>query len=407
MRVSELRVEAQGAVRRACARVVWEDARRPDATPWIDTDGAPAADLEATSEAFLVALAPVALAAGERRLSLEATVDPVALDGARRAVAQLRAWDARLAPLVLEAASTAPRAPRRGRRSALFLSGGVDSLSLLRRNRLDVACGTPGAFEDGVFVFGLGSFDVEADVPHPARLRAFRAQRARLERLGRTTSLDVVAVCTNLRTLHPSWAAWRDLGFGAGLAAVAHAMPSRWTDVAVASGGVRGAMPPHASHPALDPCWSSGAVAIVHGEPGRARMDKLRDVAAWGEALDALQVCLHHEALPPEVANCGRCEKCLRTRLGLLALGRLPRATTLPGAPTRDELSAYRPAYEDVTGYAADLAAALDAAGRPAEAALVRHAVAREARRARRHASRWHRWWRTLRRRRGPAAGPV
>ncbi|MCC7139476.1 MAG: hypothetical protein IT460_13725 [Planctomycetes bacterium] len=406
--MSELRVEACGEARRACARVVWEDARRPDVTPWIDTDGAPAADLEAAPEAFLVALAPVALAAGERRLALEATVDPVALEGARRAVAQLRAWDARLAPLALEAASTAPRAPRRGRRSALFLSGGVDSLSLLRRNRLDVAVGAPGAFEDGVFVFGLGSFDLEGDAPHPARLRAFQAQRARLERLARTTSLGLVAVRTNLRTFHPSWAAWRDLGFGAALAAVAHALPSRWTDVAVASGGVRGAMPPHASHPALDPCWSSGAVAIVHGEPGRARMDKLRDVAAWDEALDALQVCLHHDVPPPDGrANCGRCEKCLRTRLGLLALGRLPRATTLPGAPTREELAAYRPAYEDVTGYAADLAAALDAAGRPAEAALVRRAVAREARRARRHASTWHRWWRALRRRRGPAAGPV
>ena len=49
-----------------------------------------------------------------------------------------------------------------------------------------------------------------------------------------------------------------------------------------------------------------------------ARLEKVRDLANWPTALEALRVC---PARLEDGGNCGKCEKCLRTRLELLAAG--------------------------------------------------------------------------------------
>jgi hypothetical protein len=49
-----------------------------------------------------------------------------------------------------------------------------------------------------------------------------------------------------------------------------------------------------------------------------SRLEKVRDLASWPTAIAALRVC---PTRLEDGANCGRCEKCLRTRLELLAAG--------------------------------------------------------------------------------------
>ena len=51
-----------------------------------------------------------------------------------------------------------------------------------------------------------------------------------------------------------------------------------------------------------------------------SRLDKLRIIADWDVALDHMRVCL---ANVPDELNCGKCEKCVRTMLGLEAIGAL------------------------------------------------------------------------------------
>ena len=75
---------------------------------------------------------------------------------------------------------------------------------------------------------------------------------------------------------------------------------------------------PVGSHPAVDGLFSSQRIAIIHDGARFTRLDKVRDLASWPTALAVLRVC--PESAETE-ANCGRCEKCLRTRLELLAAG--------------------------------------------------------------------------------------
>jgi hypothetical protein len=75
---------------------------------------------------------------------------------------------------------------------------------------------------------------------------------------------------------------------------------------------------PMGSHPATDGLFSSQRIRVIHDGGRFSRLDKVRDLVNWPTALAALRVCPAH---PESGVNCGKCEKCLRTRLELLAAG--------------------------------------------------------------------------------------
>jgi hypothetical protein len=72
------------------------------------------------------------------------------------------------------------------------------------------------------------------------------------------------------------------------------------------------------SHPAVDALFSSQRVTLIHEGARFSRVDKVRELASWPTALETLRVC---PANVGDQANCGLCEKCLGTRLELLAAG--------------------------------------------------------------------------------------
>jgi hypothetical protein len=262
---------------------------------------------------------------------------------------------------------------------------------MFRANRLAHPEGDPARFLDAIHLFGWHLDDLEGTEPRPERWRVHRDQQARMRRLGERAGFQVLPVRSNLRHFQPSYEFSHDVGFGAGMIAVAHAFRRRLTEVGFAStGDVTGEIP-HASHPLLDHLHSSGAVATRMEEPRVTRFAKARAVAAWEDALPALQVCLLHECLPSERANCGRCEKCLRTTLEFIALGALERATSLPRRDlVPDDLATVRFATPTQHRFALETVAGLRAHGRADLADAVEAGVRRSIRHARHKA--WRRW---------------
>jgi len=94
------------------------------------------------------------------------------------------------------------------------------------------------------------------------------------------------------------------------------------------SNDVSSGIGPWGSHPLLDPLLGTESVALIHDGIGRSRAEKALLLPGSPEARDHLFVCFD----PPErgVANCGRCEKCLRTMLELLIGGGLEGSRTFP-----------------------------------------------------------------------------
>ena len=75
-------------------------------------------------------------------------------------------------------------------------------------------------------------------------------------------------------------------------------------------------------------------MAIEHHGLEMSRFAKTAIVAEWPLALDHVNVCISPES---DGENCGHCEKCLRTMLALIALGKLHVTAAFPSRDLRAE----------------------------------------------------------------------
>jgi hypothetical protein len=338
VRLEGLRREAAGGRVRAVADVVWEQAGLPAQSLRFEVDEALAGDLEPSPEAFALAALPAAVWRGERRLWVDGSLCPRFASGLTRLMQTWSGWYAHCRPIALEPArGLAPPPARPTPRSAVFLSGGVDSLALLRRSRAEHPAGHPDAPSDAIVLFGNNGFEFEGGRPVPERLAAWHALLARLAPLAEREALTLVPVHFDARWLLPGYQAWTSLAFGPMIASVAHALWRRNTSALLGSSSIREDRP-HGSRPDTDPLYSSAAVEIRVGDPDVGRFEKIRRIADWEPALAIVQPCwLRSRRLADGRLNCGRCEKCLRTMLALLVLGRLSQCSAFVEDDVRAE----------------------------------------------------------------------
>lgn len=200
----------------------------------------------------------------------------------------------------------------------LFFSGGVDSFYSLVNNP-DIR----------TLAFVIG-FDIR--LPNRATWEAMiNAYRVIAQERG----VKLVTVFTNLRQHRAlgriRWARYH----GAALAAVAHLLQSQAGRWLVSASYYRGNLMPWGSHPDLDWRWSSADVGIQHFGDDRWRAEKLASMAGEAMVHRHLRVCFSG---PTAAGNCGRCEKCVRTRLiywqdlpGVVCAG-MPDSPSLPAA---------------------------------------------------------------------------
>jgi hypothetical protein len=191
----------------------------------------------------------------------------------------------------------------------LFFSGGVDSLYSLIKNR--------DAITHLVLVHG---FDIRLD-----QTELFSLAEAAARQTAAEFGKQLIVVRTNVRDVSNRYADW-GMYHGAALAMVGHALSSVLGTCIVAATYTYANMPCRGSHPLLDPLWSSETMSFVHDGLEANRMQKLALIAGNEAALSTLRVCWSSE----QEYNCGHCEKCLRTMIALLALGKLDACPTLP-----------------------------------------------------------------------------
>jgi hypothetical protein len=190
---------------------------------------------------------------------------------------------------------------------SLFFSGGVDSFFSLIKHRDEI--------DNLVLIHGF-------EVPL-AETKTFELALEQAREVARLFSKRLIVVRTNLHWEESSLYKdppripfdWEMYG-GAALAAIALALVPMHRKVYIASTYPYADLHPHASHPLLDPLWSTEAVQIVH-DGGETRLNKLRVVIQYPEALSRLRVCWENLGN----YNCGLCKKCIVTMLELRALG--------------------------------------------------------------------------------------
>jgi hypothetical protein len=339
MRIENLRSEKKGDRARVAATVSWEDCDRPTQEVYFETDEAFADSLSCNPHAFLVGCIVPAMHYGEERVFLDAEICPELREGLITAMSWLRHWyydpDRQLVRIEAKTRSDLPT-PRTPERAGFFFSGGIDSLATLRSNRLNFPLEHPGSIKDGLLVYGL-----EIDEPE-----AFEHVMSSLSKVARDAGVTLIPVYTNVRCLDDDWGFWEYEWQGAVFSAIAHAFSQRLTVVSVASsddipslGLVNSKMfQPLGSHPLIDPNYSSSDLRIRHDGIALSRLDRARLVADWDVALQNIRVCNKSERYRSGMLNCGRCEKCVRTMLELLALGALDKTRAFPVDDVSEEL---------------------------------------------------------------------
>jgi len=318
------------------ASVQWEDCARPTQELYFETSEIFSEDLTCSPNAFVVGCAIPALHHGEKRLRIEGEICPELKEGVTTAMSWLCHWFyPGRRPVLIEGETTRGTYDTgKTRRAGFFFSGGIDSFATLRANRLNFPLEHPHSIKDGLLVYGF-----EMDDP-----RAFDCVLQFYSGVAEDIGITIIPVYTNIYLEYRSddaisnFSFWNERFEGAALAAVAHAFARRFSVVSIAGGRDIAHLGCSGTHPLLDPNYGSAELRILHDDLRHSRLEKTRLVAGWDAAVQNLRVCPMAEHYSIERLNCGRCPKCVKTMLGLLAAGALERTRAFPEKDVSAEL---------------------------------------------------------------------
>ena len=315
MIISDLKyTEADRA--RISAKVTFEECDQPEKEIFIETPVEFGSDLSLNPAAFLVGTIIPAIHFNEKRIKIDEKICPSLLEGLETVMGLMENWtQGMFKPLAVECATSSSVSgtwPRN--RAGMVFSGGVDSLAALRLNRLRYPSTHPGYIRDCFFIHG---FDIGGVQERGMKYHVFDRAYKAMEKITEDAGARLVPVYTNIRHLCDDRDLWLNRFFGAVLAAVAHALSSRIDLFYIASSYDIENLAPCGSHPLLDPQYSSSDMKISHRDLSWSRIDKIALIKEWKTGMDNLRVCL---ANVKDRLNCGRCEKCVRTMTGLVAV---------------------------------------------------------------------------------------
>jgi hypothetical protein len=215
-----------------------------------------------------------------------------------------KTWEPHFTPVCLDGLSPVDRTRERSGRVAAFFSGGVDSFYTLLKNRDEIT--------DIIFIHG---FEIPSD-----NKKTFQDANAHVQAIAKELGVNVVNIETNIRSAIDPFVGFGYLGFGPVLVTVAQLLANTFDRIHIPSAYSYAHLSPNGSHPLLDPLWSTEALELVHDGCEANRQQKIEYVANHEIALKHLRVCIKNVE---GSYNCGRCEKCVRTMIGLEAAGKL------------------------------------------------------------------------------------
>lgn len=334
MRIEDFRKEHRGSRSRVAATVTWEDCQRPEYELFFEVEEGFTDDLVCNPNAFLIAAAIPALHYGEKRVSIDSKICPDLRDGLNVAMGWLSHWYNQPKPRIEDRGSILEPRERPAEQAGFFFSGGIDSFATLRHNRLTFPPEHPRYIRDGLLIFGL-----EQDIPE-----IFEYVKESLAEAARQIDIDLIPVYTNLYLPYREedsqnhWNLWRYKFMGGGLAAVAHALARRFSQVSISPDYDIPNFHPNGSHPLLEPNYSSMDLRIRYDGTDLSRFERTKLIADWSSPLSHLRVCNRYKQYEPGKFNCSKCEKCIRTMLAFLALGVLDRSKSFLGNDVSAEM---------------------------------------------------------------------
>ncbi len=302
MRVDDIRLEDDGTRFELSGRITMDRLETDDQRIWF-RGPIGYANRELDASPFLPGLLATAMWWGEP-LTIEAPVSAQLLESVPVAIRRYQSMFPSLRAVPVSAPGhTLAREPAA---TACFFTRGIDSWYSVLTNVERGDRSRPPL----THLLHVSGIDWALTAPTVDReIAATRAAAA-------TTECELVLLETNLRDFTERFQPW-DVTHGGALAAIALALGTHFSHVLIASTFPLYRLQPWGSHPMLDSLWSTERTAIVHDAAEVSRADKFAFLANRPRALANLKVCFEADS----EYNCGACEKCMLTMVGLRAAG--------------------------------------------------------------------------------------
>lgn len=187
-------------------------------------------------------------------------------------------------------------------------SGGVDSSFTAWRHSVGNASSRSRQnLKAGLMVQG---FDIGL-----AFTDVFERAATRSAKMLSSIGMNLITMATNFRELGDYW----EDAFCAGVVSCMMVLEADYAYGLVGSGYSHHNLNlPHGSNPITDVLLSSAAFTVIHDGAAVRRIDKIRALTQWQEAMQYLRVCWAGQA---KDSNCCLCRKCIRTMMEFRALG--------------------------------------------------------------------------------------
>lgn len=369
MRVVDITEDTREGWRTVEATVVWETRRHEPQQIHYSAPESHEHMVSTTPDMFLCSSAMAAAYEQETRIVVDDPVCPKLVEGVSQAFEIQRHSRGDFVPPSIEGPTTdGPRRPMTRPTSAVMFSGGLDSLATVRENRRTHTPNDEAYFRYGV-VLGSG-FDEFEILPGTRFWES-------LATIADDAELELIPIQTNARTLQPTNHFFLTYLFGPLLASIGHFLAAGLTRVSINSAGVSDTETLMGSHPEVDPLFTSGAISVIHDLDTTTRLEKTRKISDWPVIKGRMRVCLFQPDYENNRLNCGRCEKCVRTMLSLLALGRLDDLALFEPVDITPEFIGKRVTLASTTwSFYPEIADALHDAGYPDLEAVVRDKLA-------------------------------
>lgn len=230
-------------------------------------------------------------------------------------------------------------------RVGVFFSGGVDSFYSAVKNA--------GNITDLIFVHG---FDINLN---NILLRDKVSER--LSAVAESLEVNLIEVETNLRDMLDMFVKWGPLGHGAALATIGHLFPNYFRRILIPATYTYSSLFPWGSHPVLDHLWSTPTLEFIHDGCEATRVQKISFFSGNKTAQENLRVCWRNIN---DSYNCGKCEKCIRTMINLLANDCLDKFKVFDSILTPAKVLSIRAQKESVRSFVLENLDKLDSTGK-------------------------------------------
>jgi hypothetical protein len=250
---------------------------------------------------------------------VEGVLCPLLVSHLEGAMMMLRSWyPEELGPFpAIEATQGFSPKLAAGRGAISLMSGGIDSLCLLRSNHLYYHVGHPARIKA---VLPVSMIDQKVSSPE-ALNDLFSGRMTSVRVVAEDAQVRIIPAATNVYWLNFDEYNYGKKTYASQLSSVLAMFSGSFDHGFIASSyDAAYSSKPWGSNPQLDAYYTSGHFRIENAGSEQTRLEKVGIVADWPAGARSIRVCQNDNS---GGSNCGTCEKCIRTKLMLEALGKL------------------------------------------------------------------------------------